>query len=68
MLLGGSTGCGRTTMINKFVAGLQMEKSLHPPTTGVKNYTKIVDVEGGGHNGIPAKIKLDIWDSSGKEC
>ena len=42
MLLGGSTGCGRTTMINKFVAGLQMEKSLHPPTLGVQNYTNLL--------------------------
>ena len=27
-----------------------------------------MDVAGGGKNGIPAKIKLDIWDTPGNEA
>ena len=31
-----------------------------------QNYYKTVDVPNGGQNGIPAKIKLDIWDTPGE--
>ena len=39
-----------------------------PPTTGVHNKYKTVDVPGGGKDGRPLKIKLDIWDTAGSEA
>ena len=38
-----------------------------PPTTGVQNQYKTVDVPGGGKDGRPLKMKLDIWDTAGTE-
>ena len=36
-------------------------------TTGVQNQYKTVDVPGGGKDGRPLKMKLDIWDTAGQE-
>ena len=38
-----------------------------PPTTGVQNQYKTVDVPGGGKEGRPLKMKLDIWDTAGSD-
>ncbi len=62
MLIGGSA-VGKTAMIRTYIRGNFLGKPL-APTPGLQNQYKIVDVPGGGKDGKPLKIKLDIWDTS----
>ena len=53
-------------MIYQYVTDTFPDRKL-PPTTGVKNWYKVVDAPRGGEDGKPLKIRLDIWDTAGSE-
>ena len=59
----GDSSVGKSAIIHQYIIN-SFTKQV--PTVGVKNQYKIVDVPGGGQNGRPAKIKLDIWDTAGE--
>ena len=50
-----------------FLENKAQNLKIFPATTGVKNYFRKVDVPGGGQNGKPAQIRLDLWDTAGGE-
>ena len=67
VILIGPAAVGKTAIIHSFVEKKAQSLSNYAATTGVKNQYLTVDVPGGGQNGKPAKIKLDIWDTAGQE-
>ena len=62
----GDSGVGKSAIIHQYLKNSFISGTAAAPTIGVKNQYKIVDVPGGGQNGKPAKIKLDIWDTAGE--
>ena len=62
----GDTYVGKSTLVHYFINGT-LPRHRPPPTTGVQNQYKTVDVPDGGKDGRPLKMKLDIWDTSGTE-
>ena len=59
----GDSSVGKTAIIHSYI----QNSGPIQPTLGVQNQYKIVNVPGGGVNGIPKQIKLDIWDTAGQE-
>ena len=66
IILIGDSSVGKTAMIHQYISGTFANNKLQP-TTGVQNQYKMVDVPGGGKDGRPLKMKLDIWDTAGTE-
>ena len=62
----GDTYVGKSTLVHYFINGSLPRHQL-PITTGVRSQYKTVDVSGGGKDGRPLKMKLDIWDTEGSE-
>ena len=67
IILIGESGVGKSAIIHQYLKNSFVTGST-APTIGVKNQFKVVDVPGGGQNGKPAKIKLDIWDTAGESA
>ena len=65
IILVGDSGVGKSAIIHSYLLNSFVKDSI-APTVGVKNQFKVVDVPGGGKNGKPAKIRLDIWDTAGE--
>ena len=63
IILVGDSAVGKTAMIHQFIFG---SFSHHKQTTGVKNYNKIVTMNGNIPR-FPKQIKLDVWDTAGQE-
>ena len=62
----GDSSVGKTAIIHQYINGT-FSKTGMAPTTGVQNQYKTVDVPGGGVDGKPPKMRLDIWDTAGQE-
>ena len=61
----GDSGTGKTALIHQYINN-EFKRDLHA-TTAFQNYPKFVNIPGGGENGIPEKMQLDIWDTAGME-
>jgi GTPase SAR1 family protein len=61
----GESGVGKTAFIYSFINEKNANGLIQVPTAGVSNQYKIVNVPGGGKNGLPKQVKLDIWDTPG---
>ena len=65
IILIGDSGVGKSSIIHQYIK--DSHKNLEP-TIGVRNQYKEVDVPGGGQNGRPAKIRLNICDTAGEDA
>ena len=62
----GDTSVGKSILVHYFINGSLPRHQL-PITTLVRTQNRTVDVPGGGKDGKPLKIKLNIWDTNGVE-
>lgn len=62
----GDSSVGKTAIIHQYISNT-FNKNEGKATIGVANQTKVVEVPDGGKNGIPSKMKLDVWDTAGQE-
>ena len=59
----GDSGTGKTALIHQYINNEFKKDTTF--TAGYQNYPKFVNIPGGGENGIPERIQLDIWDTAG---